>query len=74
MCECTDSIISERHFCPEMEFLMVKCRSFYPPREFSTVFITAVNVYSQANARPALDKLHDAISTNVNKHPESGLL
>lgn len=39
---CTDTIAIERHCCPDLEFLMLKCRPFYLPREFSSVFITAV--------------------------------
>lgn len=30
---------------PDLEFLTLKCKPFYLPREFSTVFITAVYVH-----------------------------
>ncbi len=42
---CNDTAVIERHCCPDLEFLTLKCRQFYLPREFSTVFITAVYVH-----------------------------
>ena len=30
---CTDTAVIERHCCPDLEFIMLKCRPFYLPRE-----------------------------------------
>lgn len=43
---------------------MLKCRPFYLPRELSAVFISAVYVHPQANAKIAMGKLFDAISNS----------
>ncbi len=68
---CTDTTVIERHCCLNLEFLMLKCRPFYLPREFSTVLIIAVYIHSRANANLAMTKLYDAICKQQNKHPES---
>lgn len=68
---CTDTIVIERHCCLDLEFLMLKCWPFYLPREFSSVFITAVFVHPRANAKTAMGKLYDAICNQQNRHPES---
>ncbi len=58
----TNATVIERHCCPDMEFLMLKCRLFCLPREFPVVLITAMYVHPQANAKLAMGKLPDAIS------------
>lgn len=68
---CKDVTVMERHCCAEMEFLLLKCRLFYLPREFTAVFVAAVYVHPQANARFAMKKLYEAISAQQNKLPDS---
>lgn len=67
---CTDAKVIERHCCPDMEFLILKCRPFYLPREFTAVVIIAVYVHPRANAKLAMSKLQDAITRQQNKQPD----
>lgn len=68
---CTDTPVIERHCCPDLEFLLLKCRPFYLPREITTVFVAAVYMHPQVNAKAAISRLHDGISRQQNKHPEN---
>ncbi|XDV25910.1 hypothetical protein PO909_029736 [Leuciscus waleckii] len=54
-----------------MEFLLLKCRTFYLPREFTAVFVATVYVHPRANAKLAMKKLYEAISAQQNKLPDS---
>ncbi|KAI4889071.1 hypothetical protein NFI96_016104, partial [Prochilodus magdalenae] len=54
-----------------LDLLVVKCRPFYLPREFSTVFILAVYIPPRANSAAALGLLHDAISKQETAHPDA---
>ena len=58
----SDSTISS-HCSPDLEYVTVKCRPFYLPREFNVVIITAVYIPPDANASLALGRLHDIISS-----------
>ena len=59
-------------FCsPELEYISIKCRPFYLPREFNCVFITATYIPPDANASMALTKLHDCISKQLNSEPDA---
>ncbi len=59
---CTNSDIVGRHCSPNLEFLMVKCRPFYLPREFTSTIITAAYIPPDVNAKLAMNGLHAAIS------------
>ncbi len=50
----------------------MKCRQFYKPRKFSALLITAVYIPQLVvtNVRPALEKLHSTINSQLNAHPE----
>ncbi len=37
---CTDVTVMERHCCADKEFLLLKCRPFYLPWEFTVVLST----------------------------------
>ncbi|KAK3518194.1 hypothetical protein QTP70_033888, partial [Hemibagrus guttatus] len=52
-----------------VEFVTVRCRPFYLPWEFTTVFIVGVYILPSANAKEALCKLYRAISDLQNAHP-----
>ena len=67
---CTDSTVIERHCSPDLEFLMIKCRPFYLPREIPAAFTVAVYVHPRANAKLVMDSLYDAISKQLNKYPD----
>ncbi|KAI4889320.1 hypothetical protein NFI96_006060 [Prochilodus magdalenae] len=68
---CTAADTIEQHCSPDLEFLTLRCRPFFLPREFSAVLLTAVYVPPQANAKLALSRLHDAINNQLSAHPDS---
>lgn len=68
---CTDTTIIERHCCSDLEFLLLRCRPFYLPRDITQVLVAAVYIHPRANANIAMSKLHDTISKQLNNHPES---
>lgn len=68
---CTAVDVVERHCCPDLELLVVKCRPFFLPREFTTITIMAVYIPPQAKAKVALDKLHESASKQLTAHPDS---
>lgn len=51
---CTNTTVVERLCCPDVEFMLRKCRPFYLPREFSVVYICTVYIPPDANAKLAL--------------------
>lgn len=71
---CTNSVITERHCSPNVEFLMVKCRPYYLPRELTSVIVTAVYTPPDANAKLAMKELHAAISKQQTTHPEAAFI
>lgn len=68
------SVITERHCSPNVEFLMVKCRPYYLPRELTSVIVTAVYTPPDANAKLAMKELHAAISKQQTTHPEAAFI
>lgn len=71
---CTDSVITLRHCSPNLEFIMVKCTTFYLPREFTSTVFTAVYIPSDANAKLAIKELHAGISTQQSTHPDAAFI
>ncbi|KAI4891004.1 hypothetical protein NFI96_004964 [Prochilodus magdalenae] len=67
---CTAADTIEQHCSPDLEFLTLRCRPFFLPREFSAVLLTAVYIPPQANAKLALSRLHDAINNQLSAHPD----
>ena len=62
-----------RHCSPLAKFMIIKCRPFYLPREFTAVLLVAVYIpptssYSDRNA--ALCELYQAISEQQTAHPD----
>ena len=56
------------------EFLAVKCRPFYLPREFSVFLNTAAYIPPHANAKLALEELHNSLNSQLNAHPDRVLI
>ncbi|KAK3532935.1 hypothetical protein QTP70_003799 [Hemibagrus guttatus] len=54
----------------DSEYLALKCRPFYAPREFTAILGTAVYIPPQANAKLALEELNEAINSQLNAYPE----
>ncbi|KAF7700486.1 hypothetical protein HF521_003444 [Silurus meridionalis] len=71
---CTDSTVTESHCSVHLEYLMIKCRPFYLPREFSAIVVTAVYIPPDANAKLAMEELHAAISKQQSTHPEGAII
>ncbi|KAK0149801.1 ABC transporter G family member 23 [Merluccius polli] len=54
-----DSIHPLKQFCsPDVEYLMLLCRPFWLPREFTAIILTAVYIPPQANTECALRELY----------------
>lgn len=71
---CTDAKITDMHCSQDLEYLTVKCRPFYLPREHSVVIITAVYIPPHANITIALGYLLTAISKQQIAHPNGVLM
>lgn len=71
---CSDVEILTSSCSPDLEHLMIKCRPFYLPREFSSVIITAVYIPPQADANRALNELYGTISRLETSHPEAAFI
>nr|XP_055074620.1 uncharacterized protein LOC129454148 [Misgurnus anguillicaudatus] len=67
---CVNSSVVATHCSPQLEFLMVKCRPFYLPREFTAVMVVGVYIPPSANANEALRELYDTISGQQTAHPD----
>ena len=68
---CTNAQITDAHCSPDLEYLTIKCRPFYLPREFSAVMVTAVYIPPDDNANTALGILHGTISKQQSKYPDA---
>lgn len=66
---CTEAVTVGRHCSANIEFLVVKCRPLYLPRELSSTIITAAYIPPEADAKPAMNKLYSAISKRQTAHP-----
>lgn len=58
------------HCFPDPEYLAVKYRPFYLPRELSAILSTAVHIPPHANAKLALEELHSSVNSQLKAHPE----
>lgn len=68
---CTNTQIIDRHCSSDLEYLTVKCRPIYLPRELTIVIVTAVYIPPDANASIALGYLFNAINTQQSTYPEA---
>ncbi|XP_073780295.1 uncharacterized protein [Danio rerio] len=71
---CTNSVVVGRHCSANLEFLMVKCRPFYLPREFTSTIISAAYIPPDADAKLAMSELHAAISKQQTAHLEAAVI
>ena len=68
---CDHNIQELKSFCsPDLEFLTIKCRPYYLPREFSSIIVTAVYI-PQANTSTTLKELHWTLCKLETIHPET---
>ncbi len=57
-----NAAVTSKHCLSLVEFMVVKCRPFYLPREFTAIVIVAVYIPLCVNAKDALRELYSAIS------------
>uniref|UniRef100_A0A1A8ATP4 Reverse transcriptase domain-containing protein n=1 Tax=Nothobranchius furzeri TaxID=105023 RepID=A0A1A8ATP4_NOTFU len=67
---CKNALLASRYCSLLVEFVTVRCRPFYLPREFTTVFIIGVYIPPGANTKEALGELYTNISELQNTHPD----
>ncbi len=67
---CNNAAVLSKHCSPLVEFMFVKCRPFYLPREFTAIVIAAVYIPPCANAKDALRELYSAISEQQTNNPD----
>lgn len=74
---CRDAAVVCRHCSPWAEVMIIKCRPFYLPREFTAVLLTAVYIppsCSDNHKREALTELHQLVSAQMTAHPDALLI
>ena len=71
---CTISKEILRFCAPEVEYLMISCRSHYLHRQFSSVFFVAVYIPQQTNAgtKTGLNEMYCPISKQEKAYPDVG--
>lgn len=68
---CRDVRTVYKHCSPDLELLLLRCRPFYLPREFTCVFLAAVYIHPRADYTAALSQLYDVISGLETAHPDA---
>ena len=66
---CNNGTIIDRHCSPNVEYMSVRCRPFFLPRELSVVTITAAYIPPDANVNTALSLLLNIINEQQRAHP-----
>ena len=56
---------------PDLEFLTIKCRPYYLPRELSSVIFTAMYIPPQADTKTAIKELHWTLCKLETIYPEA---
>ena len=69
-----DTNILSTYCSPEIETLIIKCRPYYLPREFTSVVLIGVYIPSQANAAVAIGGLTNQVTAIENALPDSHVL
>ncbi|KAI5610007.1 gastrula zinc finger protein XlCGF28.1-like [Silurus asotus] len=67
---CKNSVLVSTYCSSLLEFIVVGCRPFYLPREFTTAIVLGVYIPPSANAKEALSVLYGTISGLQNTHPD----
>ncbi len=67
---CNNAAVISTHCSSLVEFMVVKCRPFYLPQEFTAIVIVAVYIPPCANAKDALCELYSAISEQQTNNPD----
>lgn len=67
---CNNAVVVSSYCSLDVEYLSIKCRPFYLPREFTTIIITAVYIPPSANNKEAMNVLYRSISDLQDSHLE----
>ncbi|KAI3362516.1 hypothetical protein L3Q82_012829 [Scortum barcoo] len=68
---CSDVEIISSGCSPDLEHLMIRCRPYYLPREFTSVVMTAVYIPPHADNKEAMDELFGVIDRTEMSRPEA---
>ena len=68
---CNDAKLVSQSCSVELETLIINCRPFYSPREFSSVVLVGVYIPHEVNAAKAINQLADQILSVENANPDS---
>ena len=71
---CTDVGIISSDCSPHLEHVMIGCRPFRLPIEFTAVVLTAVYIPPHANNKTALDELYGVINRTETSRPEAAFI
>ncbi|KAI3364730.1 hypothetical protein L3Q82_000886 [Scortum barcoo] len=71
---CSDVEIISTGCSPDLEHLMIRCRPYYLPREFTSVVMTAVYVPPHADNNKAMDELYGVIDRTETSRPEAAFI
>nr|XP_049595883.1 uncharacterized protein LOC125980593 [Syngnathus scovelli] len=67
---CNNATIVGSHCCPDLEYMAVRCRPFFLPRELAVVIVIAVYIPPDADVSTALSLLLRAVSEQQRAHPD----
>ncbi|KAI5104601.1 gastrula zinc finger protein XlCGF28.1-like [Silurus meridionalis] len=67
---CKNSFLVSTYCSSLLEFMVVRCRPFYLPREFTTAIVFGVYIPPSVNAKEAFSVLYGTISELQNTHPD----
>ncbi len=72
---CRDAVVVCKHCSPLVEFMIIKCRPFYLPREYTDTMLTVVynppNNNNNNNRSEALNELYQHISEQKTANPDA---
>ncbi len=74
---CRDAVVVCKHCSPLVEFMIIKCRPFYLPREYTAILLIAVYIPPSSNNNnrsEALNDLYQHISEQQTAHPDAFLI
>ncbi len=73
---CRDAVVVCKHCSSLVEFMIIKCRPFFLPREYTAIMLAAVYIppNSNNNRSEALNELYQHISEQQTAHPDAFLV
>ncbi|KAI2645993.1 Lariat debranching enzyme [Labeo rohita] len=74
---CRDAVAVCKHCSPVLEFMVIKCRPFYLPREYTAILVCAVYIPPSSNGNnrsEALNELYQHISEQQTAYPDAFLI